>query len=161
MAHPCYRSLTDVSLKTVAVGVIKSVAKTEKSGGKVTKVHTHIHKNSFPASATVLLLTLHQGRPEGHWQEVEGRVTLRLKARGVYGGRWYNMTGHYTSGILASWFILALSSLHYCHTFLLVPLASSITTYMRQRSYESRRRSAKTTFLTLESKMKKREGSLP
>ena len=31
------------------------------------------------------------------------------------------------SDILASWFILALSSLHYCHTLLYLPLASSVT----------------------------------
>lgn len=31
------RALTDILLKTVAVGVIKSVVKAEKSGGKVTK----------------------------------------------------------------------------------------------------------------------------
>ena len=42
---------------------------------------------------------------------------------GVRGGRWYNLTGHDQPGMLASWFILALSSLHYCHTLLYLPLA--------------------------------------
>ena len=47
-----------------------------------------------------------------------GSCDIKSSARGVCGGRWYNMTGHHTSDILASWFILALSSLHYCHTLL-------------------------------------------
>ena len=67
-----------------------------------------------------------------------GMFDMKLKERGVCGGRWYKMTGHNTSGILASCFILALSSLHYCHTLLLLPSASSIAICIRQRFYEIR-----------------------
>lgn len=95
----------------MAVGVIKSVSKTEKSGGKVTKVsllsHFHASESSF-TNLTSRLLKRPLARNRGLYD-------IKAEKREVF------VVGDgpiclVTIRHLASWFILALSSLHFCHT---------------------------------------------
>ena len=78
--------------QTVAVGVVKSVVKTEKSGGKVTKVRM----SPFQYASWKFILTSKNSRPPKRPPARNRRLydISSQKARGVCGGRWSDMSGH-------------------------------------------------------------------